>query len=278
VLVPTQAPSIVAVNPLDGTVLWDYPLADWPSSPAVSADGRFAAVVTRDHHLYDIIISPMCTIDSPRSQHLIAPFTELDGRAWAWDGVKGVSLSVQGRRQDIALNRSGPFRTMLDLTGLGEGSIELRCLAEGNDGSSEVDNGPSKSSPILSFTASQAEMSITAPAGAEPGSSITVYVRNAAAYDMQDVEVEFAGQKQTLSSPITLRAPSAEGTYNITAAKPGFATVSAVVRVQSDRRMFIAGGVVGVLVICGLVYFALTRKKKVTAPTDYSKVQGQGSR
>lgn len=275
-LVPTQAPSLAAVNSLDGTVLWDYPLSDWPSSPAVSSDGRFAATATRDHQLYVIILSPMCTIDSPRARQLIAPFTELDGRAWAWEGVGRVALSVQGRRQDIVLNQSGPFRTMLDLTSLREGSVDIRCLAEGSDGSSEVDNGPSKSSPILSFTAAQAEISITAPNAAEPGGSITVYVRNAAAYDMQDMEVEFAGQKQMLSSPFTLHAPAAEGSYNITAAKQGFGTVSAVVRVQADRRLLIAGGVVGVMLVAGLLYFALTRKKKVEAPTDYSKAPGQG--
>ena len=271
-LVPTQAPTLAAVNLSDGAVLWDYPLPDWPSSPAVSSDGRFAAVATRDKQLYVVILSPMCTIDSPKSQTPIAPFIELDGRAWAWEGVSRVSLSVQGHAQDVALNQSGPFRTMLDLTGLAEGSVDIRCLADGQDGSSEVDNGPAKSSPILSFTAAQAQLSITAPAIAEPGGAITVFVRNTAAHDMPDVQVNFNGQSQTASSPITLHAPAVEGTYNITVAKPGFETVSAVVRVQADRRLLVGGVIAGAMLIILLAYFLLTRKKKVAAPTDYSKV------
>ncbi len=272
-LVPTQAPSIAAVSAADGALLWNYPLSDWASDVAVSSDSRFGAVATRDRMLYLVILSPMCTIDSPRSLQPIAPFVELNGRAWAWDGVSRVSLTVQGRGQDVTVNQSGPFRTMLDLSGLTEGSVDIRCLADGRDGSSEVDNGPSKSSPILSFTAAQAEMSITAPQAAEPGKTISVYVRNPGAYDMQDVEVEFNGKKQTLSSPFTLTAPMTEGTYNITAIKPGFQTAVTVVRVQADQRMFVGIAVLGVMLVIGLLYFLLTRKKRVAAPTDYSRVQ-----
>ena len=51
-----------------------------------------------------------------------------------------VSLSVQGRAQDVVVNQSGPFHTMLDLTGVQQGSVDIRCLADGRDGSSETDN------------------------------------------------------------------------------------------------------------------------------------------
>ena len=105
-----------------------------------------------------------------------------------------------------------------------------------------------------------------------PGGAITVFVRNTAAHDMPDVQVNFNGQSQTASSPITLHAPAVEGTYNITVAKPGFETVSAVVRVQADRRLLVGGVIAGAMLIILLAYFLLTRKKKVAAPTDYSKV------
>ena len=214
----------------------------------------------------------MCTIDSPANQQLVAPFTTLLAHAWAWDGVSQVTLSVQGREQNIALNGSGAFTTTLDLSQSSAGSIGIKCLAQGNDGSVEVDNGPAKSSPILSSSAQAANMSLTAPNVAEPGGQIRVYVRNPDAYDMTGVTVQFNGQTLLVDSPITLKAPMTEGNYNLTVSKQGFTPVTSTIRVQADRRMLIIGGIVGLVLLMAMIYFVVKRKKPIAAPTDYSKI------
>ncbi len=272
-LVPTQAPSLAAVDEGNGALLWDYPLADWPYGPSVSDDGRYAALTTHDKQLYLITLSPMCTIDSPKNQQLIAPFAMLSGHAWAWGGANHATLSVQGRDQEIAVDSSGMFGTTLDLTQAHDGSIGIRCLAQGNDGSVEVDNGPAKSAPILSASAPAAQMNLTAPAAAEPGGQLRVYVRNPDAYDMTGVMVEFMGKTALMDSPITLIAPTAEGAYNLTVSKQGFADQTAVIRVQTDRRPLIIGGIVAFVAVVAIIYFVTHRKKRVAAPTDYSRIR-----
>jgi len=251
-----------------GVLRWEYQLGDWPGTPAVSAQGDYAAIATRDRKLAMLYVSPMCTIDIPLNGQLVGPYPLVRGRAWAWGGVERATLSMAGNDVDVALGTDGRFNQSPDLSNAHEGSLSIQCLATSKDHVAEQDAGGSKSAPMLSLAMEKADLSLTVSDSASPGESLRVFVRNADGFDMDGLSVDFAGtHRDNAASPFEIKAPLSDGSYAISVSRRGFNTASTGVQVQSDQRpVLIIGGAV-VLIGLGAAYMVFWRKKKVRAPS-----------
>ena len=274
VLAPTQAPSLAAVDAESGALRWQYPLSDWPASPASDSSGTYAAIATRDGQLWMLALSPMCTIDSPLSRQLIGPYPRVMGRAWAWGGVQRASLDIAGSHTDLPLGSDGTFAYEPDLSGNKEGAVAIQCLAEAKDGQLESDAGMPKSNPALSVAVQQAVMSVTAVSQARPGQMLRVFVRNADGMDLNNLEVDFGGRHLSgASSPFEIAAPDAEGSYTLKAGRRGFGPASAQVSVESDKSWILLAGALAVAVIAFVAYVAFVRRKPVREPSIPAREQ-----
>lgn len=269
VAVGTHANSIVALNPATGSLLWRYPAGDWVDALSAGHDGSTLLAHSRDGTLLALLVSPMCTIDKPHDNQLIPPYLQLQGRAWAWAGARRVQLSAGGAPAlAINLPGSGPWNKTLDLTALPDGPVPIQCLAEDAAGLQESDAAPAKSTPVKSFSAPRANLSLTVPEVVEPGQRFIAYVRNADGFDLSDVLLEYAGLNRSISSPANLTAPQADGTYVLTARKDGFSSASAKMSARANWGPYFFGALV-LLVLLGLLAYVVLRKKPVRAPGDY---------
>lgn len=263
VVVTTQAPSVAAVDADSGEKRWSYQLADWASSPAISADSSQAAVAARDKTLVVISVSPICSISSPLSGQEIGPYPEVLGTAWAWGGAKRVVLTIAGASVELPIGADGAFNYSPDLSGLKDGAVDMQCLAESNDNRVEKDAGVRKSMPTLSAGAQKAVMTITAVDSAQAGADVRVFVRNADGFDLEQLSVDFAGQHiEDGKSPLELKAPRNEGAAVLTINRRGFEPASFTLTVVSDKTPLYALAVGAVLIVAFVVYVLFLHKKQ----------------
>ncbi len=274
VLAGTRDDSIVALNLTDGALLWSYSTSDWTGSPSVGPGGRSVLAGSRDGALWAVLLSPICTIDSPRTGQVIGPNLQLRAHAWAWAGVQRVRIGVGSiNLPALSLNGSGPFNLSVDLSRIGEGDVPIVCMAEDSGGLVETDAAGAKATLLESLAAPRENMSLTVSSPVEPGAPFNVWVRNADGFDLSDVLLDFNGVNQTLSSPGALNAPLREGTYALTARRDGFSPATSNLVVRGSNGGLLVSLLIAILAVMALFYWFVLRKKPLSAPTDYSKLQ-----
>ncbi|PIT84594.1 hypothetical protein COU37_02430 [Candidatus Micrarchaeota archaeon CG10_big_fil_rev_8_21_14_0_10_45_29] len=263
----TNANSAVAIDTSNGQILFQYPLSGWGMSPSIADEGRTIIAPARDASIIAISINPICTIDSPKSGELIGQEAEIEGRAFSFDGVKSVQLKINNKPlPPLQLQGKGEFSYPLDLSSEPLTAVQLQCIATDFNGLVEQDMRGYKQMPILSLDAAKISMSAAAvPNSLEKGERFTLYIRNADGEDLQNLLIDYLGEKQEASSPLALYAPKDAGTYDIIAKKAGYEEATAQIRVTSDLGVLPAvGAIIAVLLIAIIaIFIKKSRSKKI---------------
>jgi hypothetical protein len=259
----------------NANILFDYQTTDWVNYLSQYNTEPTILATCADNTLWAVSISPICTIDYPRTNSIIPQETNVEARAFSFSPLDSAQILVNSKPyRTIQINGTyAQFDFDLDLSSEALSAVNIQCMAIDSQ-MYEIDRLGYKVQPIISTSASKEKIEVQIyPKRPIVGQKFKIYLRDSEGLDLQDVNVGYESENLIISSPYEMDAQKS-GEYVISVKKTGYepAQMKFSIVEQLGVIPYVLGAILLAIAIGGFwIYFSKNTRMR-SVPKNKKKI------